>query len=518
MTDIILLNADIIPMDSRYQGGKLIALRNGRIEAVAGVNALEDFKRKGTTVIDCTGKTVVPGFIDTHLHLRTFAESFITLRLSPRDRVRAISDIQAKVRLLAQKLPPGSWIRGKEYDEFYCAEKRHPNRRDLDKVAPAHPVKLTHRSGHCHVLNSLALQHVGISKDTPDPPGGFIDRDISTGEPTGLLYDMGDILSKRVPPLDKQRLEEGVQRASEQLLSVGITSLQDATFTNNHGHWKDFCKWKKDGLLKPRITMMLGAECIDHYCSDQFSVPYDETHLRLNGIKLMVTESTGRLHPPQSELNNVVAHAHQQGLQVAIHAVEEGHIESACSAIAYALQLFPRTDHRHRIEHCSVCPPALARRLAHLGITVVTQPPFVFYHGDRYLTAVPANRLPYLYPMQTLLKAGLRVAASSDCPVAPPSPLVGVYSAVSRMSQTGHVITPRERISPLEALRMYTLSAAQTVFEETIKGSITPGKIADLVILSGNPATVPLDRAEEIKDMQVEMTILDGKVVWHKRG
>ena len=227
----------------------------------------------------------------------------------------------------------------------------------------------------------------------------------------------------------------------------------------------------------------------------------------------MVDEVTGRLHPPQKELNELVFEIHRSRFQAAIHAVEEPAIEAACNAVEYALQKLPRSDHRHRIEHCSVCPPTLAKRLASTGVTVVTQPPFIYYSGDRYLETVSPSQLTSLYPLATLIKNRVHIAGSSDCPVVPPNPLIGIYSACSRMSETGNFVQAQEGIAPLEALRMYTTYAARAAFEEDKKGSIRPGKLADLVVLSADPTHVSI---EEIKDIEAEMTILNGEIVWNK--
>ncbi len=179
------------------------------------------------------------------------------------------------------------------------------------------------------------------------------------------------------------------------------------------------------------------------------------------------------------------------------------------------MQSFPREDHRHRIEHCSVCPPSLSKRLASLGIMVVTQPPFIYHNGERYLKTVPSDQFRHLYPLRTHIKNGVTVCGSSDCPIVPANPLIGIDSAISQTAASGAVVLPEQRIAPMEALRMYTEHAARTTFEEKIKGSIAPGKLADLVVLSGDPTEVP---AGQLKDLEVEMTIVDGKVVWHKRA
>jgi predicted amidohydrolase YtcJ len=513
VSDLILFNANVITMDSTSPQAELVATQDRKVLAVAGNESIVELKKRNTKVIDCMGKTVLPGFIDVHFHLVAFAESLVTVNLKPQNNVRSISDIQAKIRELSQELPPGTWIRGRGYNEFYLTEKKHPTRWDLDAATVIHPIKLTHRSGRAHVLNSLALKLVGISKETADPPESLIDRHIETGEPTGLLFGMGGYLSKAVPPIDNNQMERGIKLASAELCSFGITSIHDASPSNNFKRWEMLRSWKDHGLLKPRVSMILGIEGFNEYRKNKFSAQVSENQLYPGGVKIIVHETTGQLSPNQEELNETVLNIHQSGLQAVLHAIEERTIEAACCAIEHALKEIPQSDHRHRIEHCSVCTPSLAKRVASLGIMVVTQPSFIYYNGERYLRTVPDSNLKHLYPIATLLKSGVRVAGSSDCPIVPASPLIGIYSAVSRRAENGEFVLPEERISSLEALQLYTNFAAETTFEETIKGSIVPGKLADMVVLSSDPTELPID---EIKDMKVEMTILNGEIVWNK--
>jgi predicted amidohydrolase YtcJ len=511
--DLILTNANIITLDPLRPRAQLVTIYKGKVLSVGHKHELEKFKGGKSSIIDCYGKTIIPGFIDAHFHLSSFAESLVTMDLKPRNNLCSIADIQTKIRELSKKQPSGTWIRCGGYNEFCLREKRHPTRWDLDLASSVHPIKLTHRTGHAHVLNSLALKLTGISKETPDPEGCLIERDIGTGGPTGLLYGMGELISKSVPPLDSHQLDQGIVMANRELLSLGITSVQDASSRNDTECWDRFQRWKDQGYLKPRVSMMLGVQAFEKYRKKSFPNKIKENQLRIAGVKIMVDETTGRLNPSQDELNELVFDIHTSGFQAVIHAIDEPAIEAACTAIDCALQRSPRSDHRHRIEHCSVGPPSLARRLASLGAIVVTQPPFIYYSGDRYLETIPRSQLKSLYPLATLLKHGVHLAGSSDCPIAPPNPLTGIYAAISRMSETGRFVVAKERINPLEALRMYTEYAARASFEENIKGSITPGKLADLVVLSGDPTTVPI---EEIKDIQVEMTILNGETVWDK--
>ena len=511
MVDLILFNANVISMNRKRLTRRLVAIRDGKILAVTANDTLKELRSRKTKVIDCIGKTLLPGFIDAHLHLHAFAESFVTLNFDRWNNLHSISDIQARIRESTQGLPPGTWIRGRGYHEFYFSEKRHPTRWDLDEAAPNHPIRLTHRSGRAHVLNTLALELASITKETPDPPGGIIDRDLRTGQPTGLLYGMGDFLSKVVPPLDDARLEHCLKLADRELLSLGITSIQDASSHNGIRQWEMFRGWKERGLLRPRVSMMLGVECFMKHRGHDFSTHVGGTQLRPGGVKIVLDRSTGRLNPTQQELNKIVLRVHQSGLQAVIHAVEETSIEAACSALEFALRENPAAHHRHRVEHCSVCPPALAKRLASLGATVVTQPPFIYYNGDRYLRTVSSAELKHLYPIATLMKNGIKVAGSSDCPIAPANPLIGIYSAISRTTQTGQTVLSEERIPPLDALLMYTDYAARANFEERMKGSVTPGKLADLIVVDGDPTTLP---PNETKDISVEMTILNGEIAW----
>ncbi len=226
VSGLVLYNANVITMDPVFPKAGAIAVKDGIITDVTGDVDAAALKKRETKSIDCKGRTVIPGLIDAHCHLAGYAENLISIDLSPQGGVSSLVDVQNKIRALCADCPPGTWMRGKGYNEFYLAEKRHPNRHDLDIAAPLHPVKLTHRSGHAHVLNSLALQLVGISVESGDPPGGLIDRDLETGEPTGILYGMGGYLAKKIPSLSDDEIRQGIKRANKNLLSLGITSIQ----------------------------------------------------------------------------------------------------------------------------------------------------------------------------------------------------------------------------------------------------------------------------------------------------
>ncbi len=508
--DLILYNANALTLDPIRPRAALVAVREGRIIWVGENEERERLKGPKTKSIDCGGKTLVPGFNDAHCHVFAFASSLLSVDCGP-PSVISIADIQSQIRKQAQKLPKGTWIRATGYNEFYLAEKRHPNRWDLDQAAPDHPVKLVHRSRHACVLNSLALSLIGISVESPEPPGGIIERDLESGEPDGILFEMHYYIDALVPPLADDEFEKGIRLADEKYLSLGITSLQDATVQNRLEEWRTFQRLRERGELTPRLSVMMGIDALGELKESGLSPRHGDEGMHLGAAKIVLDETTGSLYPSQEELEEKVLQAHRAGFQLALHAIEESTIEAAAKALEHALDRTPKRDHRHRIEHCSVCPPPLLKRLKDVRAIVVTQPSFIYYSGERYLATVPQGQLKWLYRIGSFLKMGLTPAAGSDSPVVPINPLVGIYAAVTRKAESGEELLIGERISPFEALKIYTQAAAYASFEEGVKGSIVVGKLADLALLSADPTKVP---PGEIKEIKVERTIVDGRVVW----
>ncbi len=507
--DLILENANVITMDPGCPAAELVAVRGNRILAVASSEELEQLDGVESRIIDCQGRTVVPGFNDAHCHTFALIRKLSSLDLSP-SSVGSIVDIKSAIRRQAQNLPAGSWLTGTDYNEFYLAEKRHPNRRDLDEAAPHHPVVLTHRSLHACVLNSLALSLAGITRETPEPPGALIERELESGEPSGLLFEMlGYIMDRVMPPLSEEELAGGMAKASQHYLAMGITSLQEASATNDFSRWQTLKRFKNNGRLKSRLSMMLGIDALSQFQQAGLSFGAGDSHLRLGGVKLMLNEITAQSTMP--ELKQQAFSAHEAGFQLAIHCIEPGTVEAAIAALEYIGSRSSLAGRRHRLEHCSECPPPLLERLIRLKAMVVTQPSFLYYSGERYLATIPPAQLRWLYRIKSFLDGGLIVGGSSDSPVVPDNPLVGIYGAVTRRAESGEELLPEEAISAKEALAMYTINAAYASFEEDIKGSITPGKLADMAVLSADPLKSP---PEQIKDIRVEMTIIDGGVAW----
>jgi predicted amidohydrolase YtcJ len=509
--DLILKNANVITMNPACPTASLVAIKGNKIWLVADSDQLEQVRGAKSKIIDCQGRTVVPGFNDAHCHIFSFIRKLHSLDLSP-SSVRSIADIKADIRHRVQSLPLGSWLTGTDYNEFYLAERRHPNRWDIDEAAPQHPVVLAHRSLHACVLNSRALSLAGITKETPEPPAALIDRDLNTGEPSGLLFEMLSYIREKVlPPLSQEELAGGIALANRHYLSVGITSLQEASPSNNWARWQTLKRFKQSGKLESRVSMMFGLEALSQFQQAGLAFDSGDEQLRLGGVKILLNETTGQLQPPQDELNRKALDVHRAGFQLAIHCIEPGTVEAAIAALEYIGSQSSLAGRRHRLEHCSECPPELLERLAKLEAMVVTQPPFLYYSGERYLATLPPDRQRWLYRIKSLLDAGLVVAASSDSPVVPDNPLVGIYAAVTRRAESGQQLLSQEAVSVEQVLGMNTVNAAYASFEENVKGSIAEGKLADMVVLSADPLKSP---PEQLKDIRVEMTIIDGKVAW----
>ena len=509
--DLILTNANVITMDPSRPAAGLVAVKGNRILLVAGSDQLGEVRGAKSKIIDCQGKTIVPGFNDAHCHIFSLIRKLHSLDLSP-SSVGSIADIKEAIRRRSKGLPQGKWLTGTDYNEFYLAEKRHPHRWDLDEAAPNHPVVLAHRSLHACILNSLALSLAGITRETPESPGAIIDRDPTTGEPSGLLFEMLSYIRQKVlPSLSDKELAEGIVLANQHYLAMGITSLQEATAGNSLARWQILKRFKESGKLASRVAMMFGFEALPQFQQAGLALGAGDSQLRLGGVKFLLSEASGQLQPPQDELNQQALNAHQAGFQLAIHCVEPVTVASAITALEYIASQTPIIGRRHRLEHCSECPPELLKRLSKLEAMVVTQPAFLYYSGEWYLATLPPERQKWLYRIKSLLDAGLLVAGSSDSPVVPDNPLAGIYAAVTRQAESGQELSPEECISAREALAMYTTNAAYASFEEDIKGSITEGKLADMAVLSADPLKSP---PEQLKDIGVEMTIINGRVAW----
>ena len=474
-----------------------------KIQALAG---------PATEAIDCQGRTLLPGFVDAHCHLLAAAAAVQGLDCSS-PAVASIAELQTAIRRKAGTIPEGRWIRGFGYDDLDLAERRHPTRWDLDEAAPANPVRLDHRSGHATVLNSPGLRAAGVHRETPDPVDGVILRQGETGEPTGVLLEMGAYLAGRLGKLrEEEELAAGVTDLSRKLLAWGITSVQDAGPNNGPERWSAFQQLQASGCLAPRVTMMAGAPQLEALLADGWGFGDGDRWLRLGHVKVVLTQTTGGLQPDPASLNEIVRRAHSSGFPVAIHAVEQEAISAAVRALGEA---GPRRDSGgprplDRIEHCAECPPEIEAQIRGSGVMVVTQPGFVFWNGERYLENSDPSLVPWLYPIGSLARSGVRVAFGSDAPVIDFNPWPGIYAAVTGRTSKGRMLRSQsQRIGAESALEMYTLGGARAEGTEQMKGQVTAGKLADLVLVDGQPAKMEPEMLAQVRPV---LTVLGGRV------
>jgi predicted amidohydrolase YtcJ len=513
--DLVIVNAQVLTMDDSQPHAQAVAVSQDRILSVGNNDEIRGLAGQDTQVIDGQGLTLLPGFIDSHIHLLSLARASQELDCSP-DKAPSIAAIAHRVFEWARIIPPGEWVRCYGYDDLVLEEHRHPTRHDLDEISPRHPVRLEHRSGHAMVLNSLGLQMAGIKADTPDPVEGVIERD-ANGEPTGVLYEMAGYMSQRADSgRTRNKMRESVRGVKRMLLSYGITSVQDAGHRNGLDRWQAFRELIDADNLQIRLTMMAGVDRQAELHDAGLSWGSGDSQLRLGHVKIMLTMTTGALHPSPEEFTEIAAEAARSGFPVAVHCVEQEAVEAAAQVIA-GLPPLPARVPAHRIEHCSECPPDVLKAVRSSGGAVVTHPGFIYWNGPSYRANVADERQPHLYPIGAIESAAINVAIGSDAPVINPNPWPAIQSAVTRQDYAGQSFPETDGSGSIgieSALRMYTKSGAELEGTAQDKGSISPGKLADLVLVDADPLTID---ANYLKGIKAKMTLVGGKVVWEGR-
>lgn len=517
---MILKNGKITTMNSKKPKAQAVAILENKIIAVGTDKQVVRLAGKKTKTIDLHGKTVAPGFTDTHVHMLGFGSSLTSLNL--RDAT-SIEEMKQKLLEQVKKTPEGKWILGGRWDQEKFKEKRYPTRFDLDKVSPKNPVLLRRVCGHICIVNTKALEIAGLTKNTKPPKGGKNDIDSETGELTGILCENAmELVENKIPKPDEEQLERICLLACQKAVEAGLTTVHWIIQSPDEIHCIQKLRAKKS--LPIRVYFLVPAEFMKHLTKLGLQTGFGDNMAKIGSIKLLTDGSLGArtasLVEPyndepkskgmtlytQEELNKIATEAHMSSLQLAIHAIGDKAVDMTLTAIENALAKTPKKDLRHRIEHASVLNEKLIERIKKLNLIASVQPHFTI--SDFWtINRLGTKRARWAYPFRTLMLRGIVATGSSDCPVEPINPLLGIYAAVTRKENQ------KEKITLNEALRMYTLNSAYASFEEDIKGSIEVGKLADLVVLSHDPEKVT---PEKIKDIEVEMTIIDGKIVYTK--
>jgi hypothetical protein len=500
-------------------------VRDGRIAQVGTTADLLAHAGAATKKIDLAGRTLVPGMNDAHAHIWKIGH-LLTSMLDLR-RVASIDELVRSVKAFSARLPAGSWLLGRGYNEAAMKERRAPTRADLDRAEPSRPVVLTRTCGHIYAVNSAALEKARIGADTAAPPGGEIDRD-DRGQPTGVLRETAiGLVSRVLPPPTAAAYEQMIVAGSKHQLSLGITSTSDCGVPPQLLDVYRALDSKRG--LPARVNVML-LRRVDGVPQP---VPLPSQHvsdmLRVDTVKFLAdgglsgataalseryrhVPTKGMLRFEDGELSELCGDAHRAGWRIATHAIGD-------VAIDQMLDVYERLGRHprglaHRIEHFGLPDASQLARAARLRIIAAPQAVFIHSLGLNFRSYLPESYLPRTYPIRAMLDAGVRVALSSDAPVVEDdNPMIGMMAAVTRLDNTGHLIAPAQAITTAEALHAYTMGGAVATGDEDNRGSIEAGKWADLAVLTANPLSVS---PEMLPATKVDMTLVAGRVVFER--
>lgn len=497
--DLVILNANIYTVSSgRVQA---LAVRDGKIVAVGKNEEIRKLAGPKTQIEDLQGKTVLPGFIDAHMHLVSVGlrESGYYLDLS---QARSLSEALELVRARVKQTEKSQWVLGRGWDESRWPERRYITKADLDKIAPQHPVALIRVCGHILCANSVALRKIAVT-----PRAGEFD------DALGLLREeTAWAFLQKLQPSDEQ-LQAAILAGIKLAHRLGVTAIHDIAKPE---HIRSYTVLHQAQQLQLRVRLNLEAQHLDHLIALGLRTGFGDDFVKLGAIKFFAdgsigarnaalhkpyrdADSFGKLNYDQSELNRLVKRAHDHGFQIMIHAIGDRAIDAALEALAYAKAT---PERRHRIEHAELLSDSQIARMKELGIIASMQPNFLQWSGPGglYETRLGPERDAQIDPHRRVLDAGVQLAFGSDG--MPFSPLYGIHCAV-------HAPHPNQRVSVEEAIRAYTLGAAFAGFEENLLGSLEPGKLADFIVLSKDPT-----HSENISEIKVEKTYLAGQCVF----
>jgi hypothetical protein len=517
----IFYNGTLLTQDPEQPRAEALAVEDGRLQAVGSISDVLNLAGPGTERVDLEGRTLVPGFNDSHVHVWKVGQiltGILDLRAT-----RSLEELRALVRRRDHELPEGAWLLGRGYNEQLLAEGRPPTRSDLDEAAPRRPAALTRTCGHMIVGNSRALSLAGVDRNTPDPPGGAIGRDAS-GEPTGLVQENAMGLLKRViPEPTRSEYAEMIGAAGRAQLAKGITSASEAGATP--ALLEAYRSLDREGRLAHRfhvMAMRLSEE-------SPRPLPLPEKHLsdflRIDSVKLFadggLSGATAALHGRyrhgptrglarlgEEEVYELGLEAQEAGLRVCTHAIGDAAIDAALAAYE---RLHARGGRGHRFEHFGLPDRRQIERARRIDAIAAPQTVFLHALGVNFRKYLTDEYLARTYPVRSMLRGGLPVALGSDAPVVPDDdPLLGMQAAVTRSDSEGERIAPEEAITAEEALYAYTMGGAIASGDGGNRGSLSAGKWADFAVLDRNPCDVD---PEEIAAVEVLATYVAGHMV-----
>ena len=529
--DLVVFNAKVYTVDAARPRAEAFAVRGGRFLAVGTTDEMKALAGKRTQTFDARQMTIVPGFIDCHNHApgntllyevivgNPFEVEFVTIR-----------SIVDKLRAKAKETPPGTWVQGYFFDDTKVKDKRELNVHDLDEVSKDHPVAVEHRGGHTSFYNTKALEMAGINKNTPNPPGGTFDKD-ENGDLNGRVTDrargaLNRVGQRETVPAGKgeQRDRDGIAYISKQFVRYGLTSVH-----HEGGDLAAIQDVRAKGDLLHRVSYESSGKFLESMISTGLKTGFGDEWIRLGATSEHTVDGSfsertmalsvpyagvtppykGNVTETQDDLNAWIERVHRAGIQTNCHANGDVAIDMVLTAVERAQKLFPRPDSRPKITHCTLINDDLLRRMKATGTVPAVFTTYAFYNTDKF-HFYGEDLMKRSMAFRSLLDAGIPAAAGSDFSPGPFAPLMGIQGMVTRKGWDGGTWGLNQRISVDEALRINTLNGAFASMEESIKGSITPGKLADFVILADDLHTVD---PEKIKDIQIVRTVVGGKTV-----
>lgn len=532
VADLVLVNGKVWTVDRARPQAQAVAIWQGRILAVGSTDEIRRLIGDRTQVVNLQGKLVLPGFIDNHTHF--LSGGFWLGEVKLKD-ARNEEEFGQRLAAKSRELPPGAWITGGTWDHDNWPGGRLPTAELIDRYVPDRPVFVTRYDGHMSVANSLALKLAGITAQTPDPPGGVIVRKPGTREPAGVLKDAAqDLVQRVIPPPSEADIRRALEAALAEARRVGVTSLTDMDLTPTT--LRIYQDLLGEGRLTARIDgrwpLRRWKELADLGLRRHFN---NDHWISIGGLKGMLDGSLGSstalfFEPytqdpdtrgiyvtPYDEMKRLVIEADRAGFHIAVHAIGDRANSEMLDIFADAIRQNGPRDRRFRIEHAQHVHPKDFRRFAELGVIASAQPYHAIDDGRWAERRIGRTRCQTTYAFRTFLDHGVKLTFGSDWTVAPLDPILGIDAAVTRRTLDGanpQGWFPEQKITVQEAIEAYTLSNAYATFDEQVKGSITPGKLADLVVLSQDILTIP---PSEIVKTEVVMTIVNGKIVNEKK-